>query len=224
MTGWFDSGPTWPLEPSEVAQSSHPCLTPCNSLRFIPFPFLSFLISMCRPEKRPSLESCHDSSAQELGLHEFMPKNPNSEFELLKCNKAPFSCSPHPPPPNRWQMWSFLVMWAFSCWAGKIEASAHFLENQVFSKLFFLTSSLNSNYERQRGGGGERFASVNMKRPYQLHITGQSQKLLFSFFLWGLSVGFFCLYFFHLSHNAACFSDGPPICLDWTGEWWEGML
>lgn len=38
------------------------------------------------------MESCQDSSAVELERHEFMPKKPNFEFELLKCNKAPFSC------------------------------------------------------------------------------------------------------------------------------------
>lgn len=164
MSGWFDPGPTWPLWPSEVAQSSHPCLTPYNGLRFISFTFLSCVISMCRPEKRPSLESCHDSSALELGLHEFMPKNPNSEFELLKCNKAPFPCLPpfFPSAPNRWQMWSFLVMWAFSCWAGKIEASSHFLENPISSKLFFL--SPNNSHERQRGRK-KKAASVVLKRP-----------------------------------------------------------
>lgn len=99
MAGWFDPGPTWPLRPSEVAQSSHPCLAPYNSPRFFPFPFLSFVISAAWPEKSPPMESCQDSSALELELHEYMPKKPNFEFELLKCNKARFSClffSPSP--------------------------------------------------------------------------------------------------------------------------------
>lgn len=55
-----------------------------------PFPLLSCVISACRPEKRPSMESCQDSSVLEKELCEFMPKKPNFEFELLKCNKAAY--------------------------------------------------------------------------------------------------------------------------------------
>lgn len=191
MAGWFDPGPTWPLWPSEVAQSSHPCFAPYNSLHFFPFPFLSDVISACRTEKRPSMESCQDSSALELELHEFMPKKPNFEFELLKCNKAPFPClfspSSFPSAQNRWQMWRSLVMWACSCWAGKMEASTHFLENPKNSSSSQLVP-ITTMKDKQKG---EKGASADMKRPKQLHNTGTSQKLItgflgvFIFLVWG---------------------------------------
>ena len=84
------SRPTWPLWPGEVAQSSHPCLASYNGQCYFPFSVLSFAISSCRREKRPSMESCQGSSAPELELREFMPKKSNIELEHLKWNKVAF--------------------------------------------------------------------------------------------------------------------------------------
>lgn len=67
-----------------------------------------------------------------------------------------FSPPLHPFPftPNRWQMWRSLVIWAFSCWAGKMEASAHFLQNpknSSSSQLVPITAM--KDWEGKKRGG-----------------------------------------------------------------------
>lgn len=92
-------------------------------------------------------------------------------WNVIKRLFLAFLPSPFPSAPNRWQMWRSLVMWAFSCWAGKMEASTHFLEKP--QELFLLTTSPNNSHERQ-AGREKKGASANIKRPKQLHNTGPS--------------------------------------------------
>lgn len=135
-----------------------------------PSPLLSCAISAERPEKRLSMWK-----AVKIGLFwkrelcEFMPKKSNLEFELLKCNKAAFF-SPLPSPLcvsalNRWQMWRSSVMRVCACWAGKMEASAHFLENP---KNLFKTCP-NNIHERTEGRQREH------ERQYHTRLKDQCQ-------------------------------------------------
>lgn len=98
------------------------------------------------------MESCQDSSALELELHEFMPKKPNFEFELLKCNKAPFSCLPPllslcPKPLADVEVFSNVSLLVLS-WENGSQRSF----SRKPQELFLLTTSPNNSHERQ----GER--------------------------------------------------------------------
>ena len=130
------------------------------------------------------MESCQDSSALELELHEFMPKKPNFEFELLKCNKVPFSCPPFhrplllslcPKPLADEEVFSNVSLLMLS-WEKGSQCSF----SRKPRELFLLTTRPNNSHERQ-GGGGKKGASSDMKRLKQLHNTGPSQKLITGF-------------------------------------------
>lgn len=102
-------------------------------------------------------------------------KSPSSRLNFWNVIKRFFSCLFFPPPflaaPDRWQMWRSLVMWAFSCWAGKMEASTHFLENPKNSSSSQLVPITAMKEKRE---GNKKGALANMKRPEQLPKTGPS--------------------------------------------------
>lgn len=156
------------LRPSKAAQSSNPYFAPCDDPQFFPFPFLSRVISECRPEKRPSMESCQDSSSLELELQEFMPAKPHFEFELLKCNKASFSCffspSPsfpfYPKPLADVEIFSNMSLFVLS-----FENGSQCSFSTKPQELFLLTTCPNNNHERLGGQkrGGKKAASADRK-------------------------------------------------------------
>lgn len=156
------------LRPSKVAQSSNPYFAPYDGPLFFPFPFLSRVISECRPEKRPSMESCQDSSSLELELQEFMPAKPHFEFELLKCNKASFSCffspSPsfpfYPKPLADVEIFSNMSLFVLS-WENGSQCSF----STKPQELFLLTTCPNNSHERLGGKkkGGKKAASADRK-------------------------------------------------------------
>lgn len=166
----------------------------------------------------------------ELELHEFMPKKPNFEFELLKCNKAPFSClysplllSLCPKPLADVEVFSNVSLLVLSWENG----SQHSFSRKP-QELFLLTTSPTNSHERRERKKG---ASADMKRPKQLHNTGPSQKLITGFlgvFIclhlhclggggehWASCCANFYIFSSHLySVYVGCFRC--QMCLDWT--------
>lgn len=99
------------------------------------------------------MESCQDSSAVELEAQEFTPKEPNFEFELLKCNKVPFFFHPHfslyPKPLADVENFSNMSLFVLS-WENGSQCS--FCTKP--QELFLLSTCPNNSHERQ--GEGEK--------------------------------------------------------------------
>lgn len=100
------------------------------------------------------MESCQDSSALEPKLHEFMPKKPKFEVELLKCNKALFFLPFFPSPLSRCprpladvEVFSNVSLLVLSWENG----SQHSFSRKP-QELFLLTTSPNNSHERKAGG------------------------------------------------------------------------
>lgn len=202
-----DTRPKWWTKkwPDDLIQAQHGCYGPVKlpnhhiHALLPPMACISFHSPSCltwypsadlkRGRRWKAVKTC---LLLELELHEFMPKKPNFKFELLKCNKAPFSCllspSSFPSAPNRWQMWRSLVMWAFSCWAGKMEASTHFLENPKNSSSSQLVP-ITAMKDKQEGGKDQNNfptlgrGKINNRISWGLHFPSSS-------FFWALRASF----------------------------------
>lgn len=121
------------------------------------------------------MESCQDSSALEPKLHEFMPKKPKFEVELLKCNKALFFLPFFPSPLSRCpkpladvEVFSNVSLLVLSWENG----SQHSFSRKP-QELFLLTTSPITAMKEKREGN-KKGALANMKRPEQLPKTGPS--------------------------------------------------
>lgn len=130
--------------------------------------------------------------------------------------------SPSPPfafTPNRWQMWRSLVIWAFSCWAGKMEASAHFLQNPKNSS----SSQLVPITWKTRRKKGKKGCLGRQRRPKQLPDTGPSQKLITAFHLLSFSFSYVLPVFLFFSNKRVVRRSGATV-LDISSVWREVRL